>query len=202
MRSGHSSIGRSHSCRGIWCAGLCLTVGVALLATLAGCSGGATATPMARPSPSPMSTGTSDEGFAIYLTNPEVRPDQLVMLSHLELAAEPILSSSDIVNYVWATHEITLTAAALERLHALSVPTSGKSFAVCVDGAPIYAGAFWVGYSSQSFDGVVIDATLVTAERPVVQIQLGYPGPGFFRGEDPRSDPRIKQALEREGKLR
>ena len=158
----------------------------------------------ARPSPLPVltSTAVAGEGFAIYLTDPEVRPDQLAVLSHLELADEPILAADDINSYAWDTHELTLTAAAVERLLALKVPTSGKSFAVCVDGAPVYAGAFWAGYSSQSFDGVVIDPILVTVERPVIQIRLGYPAPDFFRGQDPRADPLIRQALERAGKLR
>ena len=139
--------------------------------------------------------------MAIYLTDPEVRPEQLPILSHLDLAGEPILAEDDIISYTWDTHEITLTAAAVERLLALQVPTSGKSFAVCVDGAPVYAGAFWAAYSSQSFAGVIIDPILVTVERPVIRIELGYPGPGFFRGEDPRSDVRIKQALEQAGIL-
>lgn len=152
--------------------------------------------------PSPTVTAGAKQTFAIYLTDPEIQPDRLAMQSHLELAAEPILTVDDIISYVWDTHEITLTAAGLERLQALSVPTSGKSFVVCVDGAAIYAGAFWAAYSSQSYDGVVIDPILATLERPVVQIQLGYPGPSFFRGDDPRSDPRIRGALEAEGKLR
>jgi hypothetical protein len=73
---------------------------------------------------------------------------------------------------------------------------------VCVDRQPIYSGAFWVAYSSLSFDGVVIDTFLATQDKPVLQIALGYPGPGFFQGEDPRSDPRIVQALKEAGKLK
>ena len=157
------------------------------------------ATPAA---PSPTVTAGAKGAFAIYLTDPEIPPSRLAIQSHLELAAEPILTVDDIISYVWDTHEITLTAAGLERLHALSVPTHGKSFVVCLDRQLIYAGAFWAAYSSQSFDGVVIDPIFATPERPVVQIQLGYPGPGFFRGEDPRSDARIRAALEGAGKLR
>jgi len=183
---------------------LSLAMGLLLLAALAAGCYRTSARPAGKPSPSPAATPTrvSGEGLAIYLTDPEIRPDKLAIQSHLDLAAEAILTTDDIIGYEWATHEITLTAAGIERLQALQVPTTGKSFAVCVDGAPVYAGAFWAGYSSQSFDGVVIDPILVTVERPVVRIQLGYPGPGFFHGEDPRSDPRIRQALEREGKLR
>jgi hypothetical protein len=99
-------------------------------------------------------------------------------------------------------HGIELTNTGYETIHGLSVPMDGKAFAVCIDGQLIYGGAFWVRYSSWSFDGIVIDTTLATREHPVIQIQLGYPGPSFFRGDDPRSDPRILQALEQAGKLK
>jgi len=174
-----------------------LTATAALWVFLAavGC-GKATPTPVA---PTPTETG---EGLAIYLTDERILPAQLAALSHLELEEKPILSEGDILSYTWATHEMTLTEEAAERLQALHPPTQGRAFAVCVDGAPIYAGAFWPGYSSQSFDGVTIDPILVHPENPVAQIQLGYPGPDFFRGDDPRSDERIRLALAEAGKLR
>ena len=36
----------------------------------------------------------------------------------------------------------------------------------------------------------------------VLRIQLGYPGPDFFKGTDPRGDPRIHDALKAGGKLK
>jgi len=141
-------------------------------------------------------------GFAIYLLAGDTPPAQLVMLSHLELEDQPFLSASDIASYTQAAHEMELTPSGYAKIHALSVPVSGKSFAACVDGQPIYAGAFWVGYSSLSFDGVVIDTLSATEEHPVLRIELGYPGPGFFHGDDPRSDARILQALKGAGKLK
>jgi hypothetical protein len=149
-------------------------------------------------------TPTIENGFSIYLLAQDIRPDQLVTLSHLELENQPLLSMEDMVSYTKATHEIELTAAGYERIHSLSVPTSGTAFAVCVNGEPIYAGAFWSLISSQSFDGVVImiDPISTTREHAVIQIQLGYPGADFFHGDDPRSDPRILQALQQAGKLK
>jgi len=182
------------------------------LATLAGCSatapvsiaGQPTAT---QPPPSsafvePTPTPAGENRFSIHLLAHNVPPHQLAILSHLELEKDPLLSIEDIASYNKATHEIELTGTGYERIHALSVPTNGKAFAVCVGGQPVYAGAFWVAYSSLSFDGIVIDVTRATKENPVLQIQLGYPGPTFFYGDDPRSDPRIFQALERAGKLK
>ncbi|MCX5971816.1 MAG: hypothetical protein NTV14_10015 [Coprothermobacterota bacterium] len=186
------------------------TLASLLLLILAGCSIGTPLSPIATPTASQASSSSQPttsipgivKGFSIYLTNPNIKPEQLPFLSHLELETEPILSNQDIVTYTQATHEIVLTASAAERIQSLHAPTSGLAFAVCVDGQPVYAGAFWPSYSSQSYDGVAIDPVLVSKERPVVQIQLGYPGPDFFRGEDPRSDPRVLKALQQDGKLK
>lgn len=189
-----------------------------VLVTLVGCSTGAPASPIApsTATQTPLSsvaveptllspatiTPTIENGFSIYLLAQNIPPEQLAILSHLELENIPVLSINDIATYAKATHEIELTASGYERIHSLSVPTNGRAFAVCVNGDPIYSGAFWAGYSSQSFDGIVIDPIYATKEHPVIQIQLGYPGPAFFHGDDPRSDPRILQALEQAGKLK
>jgi hypothetical protein len=191
---------------------------VLVLVTLVGCSTGAPASPVAPktstqtpPSsvvvePTKLSpvtiTPTIENGFSIYLLAQDTSPQQLAILSHLELEENPLLSINDIVSYRKATHEIELTTTGYNRIASLSVPVNGKAFAVCVYGQPIYAGAFWVGYSSLSFDGIVIDTISASKEHPVLQIQLGYPGPAFFHGDDPRSDPRILQALEQAGKLK
>ena len=109
------------------------------------------------------------------------------------------LSVDDITAYDPAAHELVLTPEAGARLAGLMPPTTGLPFVVCVGSEAIYHGAFWPGYSSQSYEGVVIDPILAGQGR--VWIKLGYPGPGFFEVEDPRADPRILQALERAGKL-
>lgn len=115
-----------------------------------------------------------------------------------EPGGEVALSADDLVAYDPATHELALTPAAAERLAGLRPPTTGLPFVVCVGSWPIYQGAFWPGYSSLSYNGVVIDPIL--AGRGTVRIELGYPAEGLFEGEDPRADPRILQALERAGK--
>ena len=108
----------------------------------------------------------------------------------------PILSADDVVSYDWATHEMTLTDAAYERLARLRVPVApGIPFVVCVGREPIYRGEFWSSFSSATFDGIVIDVLPATDKQPV-RIQLGYPeSPDLFTGEDLRADPRIFQSL-------
>ena len=140
------------------------------------------------------------EGFAIYLTRDDIPPSQMEALSHIELAEEPILSISDIISYDALTHRIELTAAAFERISQLEVPVNGKSFLVCLNQSPVYWGAFWVSYSSFSFEGITMMKPL-GEESGVMTIGLGYPAPGFFNGTDPRSNPDIMQSLKESGKL-
>lgn len=150
-------------------------------------------------------TQPESEGFAIYLTRDDVPPSQMEALSYVALAADPIISMDDIIYYLPGTHEIELTDAAYQKLEAMHFPTYGTSFMVCVDGQPIYWGAFWPYYSSMSFDGVIIAAAPFlhpTENLPnAIQIRLGYPASSFFTGEDPRSNPIIFEVLEEAGKL-
>jgi len=126
---------------------------------------------------------------------------QMPVVSHLELADEPLISIKDIISYRKETHEIELTATAHERVSKLEVPVNGKVFVVCIDRCPMYWGAFWTPISSISFDGVTILKPL-PSDRYLIQLQLGYPSPEFFTGTDPRPDPGIVQSLERANKLR
>jgi hypothetical protein len=144
-------------------------------------------------------------GFAIYLVQPGITAQQMrtMDLDALELESAPILALNDILAYTWETHTIELSEPARERIAGLEVPvTSGLPFVACVGDERIYAGAFWVSYSSMSFDGVVIDTLFAQMEDGSIRIQLGYPAsPEFFVGADPRSDPRILQSLREAGKL-
>jgi hypothetical protein len=151
--------------------------------------------------------GTSrGEGFAIYFLATEIPVSQLPILSHVEPADTPLVSGADIVSYSKDTHRIELTAGAFNRVAELEVPVSGRVFVVCVDRQPVYTGAIFTPISSVSFAGVVImkplDAEATAAGRHTVQLQLGYPGPDFFSGKDPRADPEIIESLQQAGKLR
>jgi hypothetical protein len=142
------------------------------------------------------------EGFAIYLTRDNIPPDKIAMQSHVEIADKPLISINDIKSYTWDTHKIELVPEAFQKLKALKVPTTGISFAACVNKSPVYCGAFWTPVSSQSFDGVTIMMPSNYLEDNVISLQPGYPGLAFFSGKDPRSNPLIKEALEKAGKLK
>ena len=141
----------------------------------------------------------NDEGFAIYLPANEISVDDLAILSHIDIADEPIISLDDIVSYDWDTHEIQLTESAFGKIADFELV--GNAFIVCVDRAPVYAGAFLAIYMSRSYDGVVILCPLAEEESKTIAIQLGYPWSQFFTGEDPRSDPIIFNSLDKAGKL-
>jgi hypothetical protein len=140
-------------------------------------------------------------GFAIYLTKQDIPPAQMEDLSHVDIAERPIITISDIIMYDAQEHELRLTASAFERVSQLDVPTGGKSFIICVDNEPIYWGAFWVLWSSQSFDGVTIWMPLSLEEPYVIRLKLGYPSSELYTGEDPRSNPVVIESLEQAGKL-
>jgi len=144
------------------------------------------------------------EGFAIYLTKGDIPVAQMEALSHVDIAATPLINIDDIVLYHAEPiiHYITVTPEAYERIRSMQVPTQGKSFVVCVDKVPIYWGAFWATYSSQSFDGVNIQVPpIAAADGGFLFIELGYPTKDFFTGEDPRLNPFIIESLEKAEKL-
>ena len=151
-----------------------------------------------------MSVEGTTEGFAIYLPAQEIAAAEILKtpLDTVQLVDKPTLSLDDIAAYSQDTHTIALTPSGFEKIRQLRVPTSGIPFVVCVNRQPIYAGAFWASYSSQSFNGTVIDTLLVEPGHSI-RIQLGYPeSPNLFVGEDRRADPRILQSLQQAGKLR
>jgi hypothetical protein len=121
--------------------------------------------------------------------------------SRVQIAEQPILSTRDIVTYNAQTHEIEITTDAFARLAELEVPVQGRSFMVCVDRAPVYWGAFWTPVSSMSFDGVTIWKPPAHRQPAVIALELGYPSPDFYSGEDPRNKTALMEALKRTGKL-
>jgi hypothetical protein len=141
------------------------------------------------------------EGFAIYLTRDDIPPSQMEMLSHVELADQPVVSIDDVITYNAQSHELKLSDAAFERIVQLEVPVRGKSFLVCVDHAPIYWGAFWTSVSSISFDGVTIWQPMRDQDLKIVTIELGYPSSSFYGGEDPRDNAFVLESLRDSGKL-
>ncbi|MFP4343748.1 MAG: hypothetical protein ACLFU8_03545 [Anaerolineales bacterium] len=135
--------------------------------------------------------------LAIYLTTEEVAPADLlgeVDLAALPHAPYPLITQDDILAYDVTSHTFTLRPEVAADLSLAEIPVSGLPFVLYVGEEPIYAGAFWTPLSSLSFDGVVIEPWLPGGEN-AFHVTLGYPGPDFFEGEDPRADPRLLAAI-------
>ena len=146
------------------------------------------------------------EAFELYLvSDPQIAGPDLPFydLEDLPLAEEPLISADDFIRYIWDFHSFEVKEELYLQLVALfaqSVPISGMPFVILSHGERIYAGAFWSLASSLHFDGVVIMQPLDPAGGPLF-ITLGYPDQSWFTGEDPRSDPRLQQALDEAGVL-
>ena len=90
-----------------------------------------------------MSSGCSapkHEGFAIYLTRRDIRPNQMPALSQIAIAEQPIIGINDIITYNSQTHELKLSASSYEDIFKLNVPVEGKPFIACVDKNPSIGG--------------------------------------------------------------
>lgn len=118
-----------------------------------------------------------------------------------------VVSDDQIVSYNWATHTLTLKPGVRKELAKRlrnNRMVSGVSFSVSVGGKDIYKGLFTTVLSSRSLSTPVIVVDLPSVEESgedQLRIQLGYPGADFFKGDDPREDRRIRDALATSGKL-
>lgn len=147
-----------------------------------------------------------NDDFGIYLLTQDIPAAELskMDINELSLEGEPLISSDDIISYHKTDHIIELTPSAYSRVQKvfpMPVRVDGIPFVVCVGEERIYTGAFWTTVSSLSYEGVVIMHPW-DANGTTIQIALGYPGPDFFKGDDPRSDPLIIKVLERDKKLK
>ncbi len=121
----------------------------------------------------------------------------------IPLAKYPLISDRDIESYDWKTHTLTVSRSAIQRLRPPLV--WGTPFVVVADGEPIYVGAFYSALSSASCSIPVImhERSLNPDPSGRLMIQRAYPGAtGDQMAHDPRSDARIKKALQALGKLK
>jgi len=135
--------------------------------------------------------------FEIYLLPSDADWQEEVENSACETTQGIVLSNPDIQSYDLDTHEIRLNESAAERLAETKLV--GHQFVVCANQEAIYTGEFMAAFMSRSSERVVILWPPMNGDERVMKIQLGYPGPDFFAGKDPRGDIRILQALEQAG---
>ena len=149
----------------------------------------------------------SKTAFAIYLLDNEDLSGVDILgkdIAGLTPQDDPLISEQDILSYDPTSHTIELTSAAYQRVQAifpLPVRVDGIPFVVYAAGEPIYAGAFWTPLSSLSYNGIVILEPM-DPQSNSIRIDLGYPGPDFYLGDDPRDNPRVVSSLRAAGKLK
>jgi hypothetical protein len=117
-----------------------------------------------------------------------------------------IIAADQIQFYDGASHTLNLVPAARAKLATSLLEgkrlVSGVPFSMCVGGKPIYDGMFTTSVSSKSQSApTIVMAGGIAAGGNQLHIQLGYPTDKFFKGQDPRADKRIEQALRAAGKL-
>jgi hypothetical protein len=120
---------------------------------------------------------------------------------------KPILTDVDIVGYSWPTHTLILKSGVVTRLKSEFM---GKGqflpFKVEANGVVCYQGVLTTSLSSISQSCTVIDFDPIgntpDERKNQLSITLGYPTEKFFRGNDPRGDPRIRAALTALNKLK
>jgi len=140
------------------------------------------------------------EGFAIYLPEGDVSPQNMPDLNSVKLPTQSFIGLNDIVSFNPENCQLTLTPDALNRIIALQVGVYGKPFVVCVDRIPVYWGAFWTPISSVPFDGFAIEKPL-NNHTNTVTIQAGYPTSSFFTGSAWVDDASIQESFRQVGKL-
>jgi hypothetical protein len=119
----------------------------------------------------------------------------------LELDLKPLVLDEDLVQYEWRTHTMHLKSGTVSRLE-LKGTIFGTAFLVCAEGEVCYQGMLTTINSSSSQKCVaIVFGRDVDGDRNSLRLDLGYPAPAFFQGDDPRSDPRIRSALLRSGKF-
>jgi hypothetical protein len=138
-------------------------------------------------------TATSDvtERVTSYLRT--MKPGEI------PLAEFPIVSEEDLLSYDWDTHTFELSQRLWFRIRRPG--SHGLPFIVVVDGLPIYVGAFWSSSSSipSSVPIIMWDGEQKSKE---LVIQRAYPTAEFGKGDDPRSNEKLRQVLQDLGKLK
>jgi len=161
---------------------------------------------------SALETATNGHHFGIFMPREDVlsfTPDveeraRAYIKSRPEdipLAKYPLISDRDIESYDWTTHTLTVDRSAIRRIRTPWV--WGTPFVVVADGQPVYVGAFYTAASSQSCPVPVVVADGVLNRTNTLVIERAYPAatPDWL-ANDPRSDKRVKNALQALGRLK
>ena len=125
------------------------------------------------------------------------------------LSPKPVISEADIAAYNFTNHTMTLRTQAVQRISKLRAHQLIEPFVVVANGERIYRGAFVSPFCSHS---VALPSITLWGEMQFTSytnlppnslvIERTYGAPFSKTDPDPRSDDRIKRALERSRSIR
>ena len=149
------------------------------------------------------SCSSAEDHFAIYFPSGSITTQEILQVdpASLKLSDTALITSDDIVSYERNIHKLTLTDAGYQKLLLQKTPVQGIPLIAAVGKQPVYALALWTPLSSLSYEGVIILQPFDPDDKSIY-IMTGYPTDSFFKGTDPRSEQRIFDALNKEGKLK
>jgi hypothetical protein len=147
--------------------------------------------------------------FFVLCPGMSVAADPMTEVDIRSADGKVLIAADQIRSYEWATHTLSLATPKVRHELAKRLPqdrmVSGIPFTVAVGGKAVYKGTFTTMASSRSFSTpvIVVDAQAVEPKLGTEQlrIQLGYPTAEFYKGDDPRADRRLREALQAGGKL-
>ncbi len=119
-----------------------------------------------------------------------------------------LVSAEEILSYEWSSHTLIVKKGVADRLADRLILQDQKlasPFTVALGGKTIYNGKLTTRFSSYSQNSVVIVVDHrrdKKAKTDRIQLEIGYPSEEYFKGEDPRYDPRVKKSLIKAGKLK
>jgi hypothetical protein len=148
-------------------------------------------------------------GELLSITSAAYAGDAMKQFDIRTVDGEILIATDQILAYEWASHKLTLKPGVRKKLYEKlkGVLATGQTFVVAVGGKKVYEGTWKSVISSSScatavivLDEGVYEPKLLGEDQ--IRINLGYPSPNFFKGEDPRGNPLIKAALKASGKLK
>ena len=138
--------------------------------------------------------------FAIFISTIGISTNEDSDINKLELLEEPLITDSDIIRYIWETHEIVLSEEGMKRFrNFIESRPNHKIFLVMADGERCYIGAFWSGINQTIYPNpmIIIDPPF----QDKIKIERAYPSKKYASDKDYRNDKKIYTALKRIGKL-
>lgn len=123
-------------------------------------------------------------------------------ITNAKIENKPFIVSSEIEQYDSSTLEFTLKKAAIDRIEAITQPTT---FAVTLNKQIIYTGYFWQLYLSSTCNGgIQVDSQRILSGKNnnIIKMEVCNGDNQDLKALEQCNDKRLLQALAQAGKLK